>query len=75
MSATVTVRKIGNSLGVILPKGGLGRLRLGQGDKLFLTETADGLLLTPYDERFGKQVESAERFMSEYRDTLRELAK
>lgn len=75
MSATVMVRKIGNSLGVILPKEALARLRLGQGDKLFLAETADGMTLTPYDQRFAQQVEAAERFMREYRDTLRELAK
>ena len=36
------LRKIGNSYGVVLPKEVLGRLRLAEGDRLFLTETPDG---------------------------------
>ena len=32
------VRKIGNSLGVVLPKEAVSRLRAGEGDRLFLIE-------------------------------------
>jgi antitoxin component of MazEF toxin-antitoxin module len=44
------VRKFGNSLGVILPKEVIGRLNAGDGERLFLIESADGdYRLTPYD--------------------------
>jgi hypothetical protein len=36
------VRKFGNSLGVVLPKEALQRLRAGEGERLFLVETAAG---------------------------------
>ena len=41
--------QIGNSVGVILPKEALGRLKLSKGESVFLTETPDGYALTPYD--------------------------
>lgn len=41
--------QIGNSVGVILPKEALGRLRLEKGQTVFLTETPQGYALTPYD--------------------------
>lgn len=75
MSNSVTVRKIGNSQGVILPKAELERLGVSEGDKLFVVHTSDGIRLTPYDEQFVRQVEAAEDFMSKYRDVFRELAK
>ena len=75
MSSTVTVRKIGNSHGVILPKAVLERLGASEGDKLFVVRTPDGIRLTPYDEQFVRQVEAAKDFMRRHRDTLRELAK
>jgi len=75
VSNSVTVRKIGNSQGVILPKAELERLGVSEGDKLFIVDTPDGIRLTPYDERFARQVEAAEDFMAKYRDVFRELAK
>ncbi|MCH8238107.1 MAG: AbrB/MazE/SpoVT family DNA-binding domain-containing protein [Proteobacteria bacterium] len=75
MSSTLTVRKIGNSHGVILPKAELDQLGVGEGDKLFVVHTPDGIRLTPYDEQFARQVEAAEDFMGKYRDVFRELAK
>lgn len=71
----VTLRKIGNSLGIILPKSDLDALGVGEGDSLYLSKTPDGYMLTPYDEVFAQQVEAAEEFMKDYRDVLRELAK
>ncbi|HSA82960.1 MAG TPA: AbrB/MazE/SpoVT family DNA-binding domain-containing protein [Geminicoccaceae bacterium] len=70
------LRKIGNSCGVVLPKEVLGRLRLAEGDRLFLTETPDGgYRITPYDPEFALQIELAEEGMARYRNTLRALAK
>lgn len=71
----VTLRKIGSSTGVILPKAILDRLHMKEGDELFLVETPDGVELRPYDPEFEKQMESALRVMKKYRNTLRELAK
>ena len=68
--------KVGNSLGVRLPREVLGRMHLGDGDKLILTEAPEGgYRLSPYDPEFERQMEIAEEGMREYRNTLRELAK
>ena len=70
------VRKIGNSLGVLLPKEILSRLHLEDGDQVFLTETPDGgYRLTPYDPEFEAQMKLAEEGMARYRNTLHALAK
>jgi len=67
--------QIGNSVGVILPKEVLARLKVEKGDTLFITDTPAGLTLTPYDPAFEKQLEVGREFMREYRDTFRALAK
>jgi putative addiction module antidote len=70
------VRKFGNSLGVVLPKEVISRLRASDGERLFLIESADGdYRLTPYDPGFEKQMEKVEEIMSRYKNTLRALAK
>lgn len=71
---TLTIRKIGNSEGVILPKEILARLHVSEGDQVFLTETPDGITLRPYDPAFEKQMEVAEDVMRRYRNTLKKLA-
>ncbi len=73
MRATVT--QIGNSTGIILPKEVAARLKVKKGDSVFLTETADGYVVTPYDPEFEEQMVAARRGMSRYRNALRELAK
>jgi putative addiction module antidote len=69
------VTTVGNSLGVVLPKEALSRLKAGKGDTLYLIETSEGYQITPYDETFARQVQTAERVMREHRDVLHELAK
>ena len=70
------VRKVGNSLGVVLPKEVLSRLNVQDGDKVFLTEAPDGSYrITPYDPEFEKQIKTGKTFMARYRNTLRALAK
>ncbi len=71
----VTVRKIGNSLGVILPAEATAALKVNEGDKLFLTEGPEGYRITPYNPEFARQVEVATEGMRKYRNALRELAK
>jgi putative addiction module antidote len=66
---------IGSSVGVILPKEALSRLKVGKGDSIFLSEEKDGFRVTPYDPEFEKAMESARRVMKRRRNALRELAK
>ena len=65
---------VGNSVGISLPKEVLALLRVSKGDSLFLMETPDGVLLTPYDPDFAEIMESAETVMREDRDILKVLA-
>lgn len=67
--------QIGNSVGVILPKEALARLKLGKGDTVFLTESTHGLNLTPYDPELEEQLKLGREFMREFRDTFHQLAK
>jgi putative addiction module antidote len=69
------VTKIGNSLGFILPKELLARLKLEKGDTLFLTDSPDGLRLTLNDPGFEEQMTAARAVMKKRRAVLRELAK
>jgi putative addiction module antidote len=69
------IRKLGNSMGVVLPKEVLGRLHVEQGDTIFLTESPEGFHITPYDLEFARQMELAKKIMKEDRDILRALAK
>jgi len=71
----MTVRKIGNSLGVILPAEATASLKVAEGDKLFLVEGPDGFRVTPYNPEFAKQMAVAAKGMRKYRNALRELAK
>lgn len=69
------VRKVGNSLGVVLPKEVLSRLNLEDGDRVFLTEAPDGSYrITPYDPEFEKQAKIGKKFIAKYRNALRALA-
>lgn len=70
-----TVRKIGNSYGVILPAKALQALHVREGDELYLTEAPGGLRITPYDPDFDETMKAAEGVMRRYKNALRELAK
>lgn len=69
------ITTIGNSVGVILPKEILERLRVQKGDSLYAIETKNGIELRAYNPEFAMQVEIAERIMREDRDVLSKLAK
>ena len=69
------VRKIGNSLGLILSKELLARLRLKEGDNLHVVEqTERGIRLSPYDPKHVKAMEIARRSFRTYGDTYKALA-
>ncbi|MEO7057211.1 MAG: AbrB/MazE/SpoVT family DNA-binding domain-containing protein [Caldimonas sp.] len=67
--------QIGNSVGVILPKELLARLKVDKGDLLHVTDSPGGITLTPYDPEFDEQINAGREFMGEFRDTFRALAK
>jgi putative addiction module antidote len=71
MSA-LKLTQIGNSVGVIFPKELLARLKLEKGDSLFVSEAANGVMLTPYDPEVEKQIALGREFMHDFRDTLQE---
>lgn len=76
MVVELKLRKIGNSVGVVLPKEVLNHLKVGEGDTICVTETVDGSLrVGPSNDEFKKQMEAAEGVINRYRNTLRELAK
>ncbi|OKH25976.1 addiction module antidote protein [Hydrococcus rivularis NIES-593] len=69
------LRKIGNSLGITIPKEVLEKFKLGEGDSLSLFETREGIQLTPYDPEFEKAMEIYREGSIKYKNALRELAK
>jgi putative addiction module antidote len=76
MAIELKLRKVGNSLGVLLPKEALAHLKVEEGQSLYLTEAPDGSYrVTSGNPEFSQQMDVAERIIRRYRNTLRELAK
>ena len=76
MAIETKVRRIGNSLGIVLPKEALQRLRVEEGTTLYLTEAPnDSLSITVEKPGFKDIMALAEDGMNRYRNALRELAK
>ena len=71
---TVKVTTVGNSVGIVLPKEILGKLRVGKGDTLYVLDTKDGIELTPYRPDFAEQIDMALEIVRENRDVLRKLS-
>jgi putative addiction module antidote len=73
---TLKARAVGNSTGVTFPREVTDRLKIKNGDVLYLTESPDGgYRLTPYNPEFERQMTAAESIMRRYKDALRQLAK
>ena len=76
MILELKLRKVGNSVGVILPKEALAHLNVEEGDSLSVTEGPEGSLrLSPSKADVTRQMEVVQDVMKRYRHTLRELAK
>ena len=69
------VRRVGNSLGVTLPKTIIENYNLSEGDELHLLESDDGIILTPFSPKFAQWAKAYEKAQKRYRNTLRSLAK
>ena len=74
MINTLKLTNIGNSVGVVLPKDILSKLRVEKGDTLYVVETPDGIELTSYRPDFAAQMDVAEDIMRLNRDGLKKLA-
>ena len=73
---TLKIRKVGNSLGLVLPKEVVSHLRTAEGQDVFLLEGPNNTYrLTPFDPAFEKKMTKAEEIMARYRNTLHVLAK
>ena len=76
MVLELKLRKVGNSVGMILPKEALAHLNVEEGDSVTLTEGPEGTLrLSPHKAEVARQMEMVRDVMKRYRHTLRELAK
>lgn len=76
MVLELKLRRVGNSLGVVLPKEVLLRLNVAEGDTVCVTDAADGSLrISATNPEFVRQMEAVEDVVRRYRHTLRELAK
>ena len=75
MTETLKIRKVGNSLGLILSQSILKSLNLEEGDELFLVQTPEGLMLTPFDPEFADAMKIYQEGSKDYRNAMRELAK
>ena len=49
---TLKLTQIGNSIGVILPKEIIARLKVAKGDSIFITETPDGFAIADESDSF-----------------------
>jgi len=75
MVLKLKLRKVGNSVGVVLPKEVLAHLNVAEGDTVTLTEAQDGVRLSAGNPEFAKTMEVFESLNRRYRNALRELAK
>ena len=70
------VRKIGNSLGIVLPKEALEAMHVEEGSALYITRGAgNSVNITADQPGFDEVMKIAEEGMKRYRNALRELAK
>ncbi len=70
-----TIRKIGNSEGIIIPKEVLDRMGLKAGDVLNIREENGNIALVPEQADLAEQLKAARLGMEKYKVALRELAK
>ncbi|WP_295394894.1 AbrB/MazE/SpoVT family DNA-binding domain-containing protein [uncultured Thiodictyon sp.] len=71
----VKVTAIGNAMGLVLPTEALDKLKVGNGDTLYLIEDAVGFTLTPSQQDFEAQMEAADKVLKKYCNAFHELAK
>ena len=74
IASTAKILTIGSSAGIVLTKEVLAHLKVQKGDNLYISDTPDGIKLTPYDPSFAEEMEAGRKVMRKHRDVLRKLA-
>lgn len=72
---SLKIIRIGNSLGVVLPREIIADLNVEKGDRLYLTRSPEGYRITRSDPEFERRVALARRIISKRHNALRELGK
>lgn len=75
MMREIKLRQVGGSVGATLPKDMADRLHMEVGDRVLAVETAQGILLTPFDPTVEAGLVAAAAVAKKYRNALRELAR
>jgi len=75
MVRTITVRQTGTSVSATIPKEIAERLHIDAGDKVFMVETENGVLMTPYDPTVEQAMKIYDRVAKKYRGALRTLSR
>ncbi|MDF2776281.1 MAG: hypothetical protein K0S86_5783 [Geminicoccaceae bacterium] len=70
-----TLKKVGGSVATVLPKSMLERFHLDAGDEVYVVETSEGLLITPFDPDFADAMTAYARGAKKFRNALRTLAR
>lgn len=74
MMLKLTLRRTGNSVGLVLPKEALDHLGAAEGDAVLLTFLAEGALrLSTADPEFEGKVQAAETINRQYGNAIRAL--
>jgi antitoxin component of MazEF toxin-antitoxin module len=72
MILELKLRKVGNSVGLLLPRAALDHLGVGSSGSLFVTSMPDGALrISALDPEFAQKVKAAETSMQEYVNTFK----
>ena len=74
MIDTLKVEIIGNSVGIILSKDILKKLKVQNGDTLYVFETPNGIEISTSDSNISNQIKMAQKVMQEDKEVLRKLA-
>ncbi len=69
------LRKVGNSLAITIPVSMAERMKVAEGNALYLTELpGSGYRMTPYDPELVAQMKIVESLTTRYRNTLKALS-
>ena len=74
MTKVLKIRKIGGSLGVVLPKDVLADLGVGEGDLLYPVRTSEGVRFLRHDPDFEEALDAGRAFMQRYPSAMKKLA-
>lgn len=69
------IKKIGDSYGVILPEEMISKLKVAEGDLIYLTEAMDGYHISGLDPDCAETMEAFEDTYHQYQNAFKELAK